>query len=976
MSKLQRTFFRSILMLLSSIALLALGIGPVAAAPGDVIVFAGPGTGQTGFAGDGSQVGPGTLFDHPFGVAVYGQSLYIADVGNNRIRKVDTSGIITTVVGDGTAGVNNGPLASGQVNLPLGVTVNAQGTLLYIADSSNNLLRKVDLVAGTIETETSIPSLILNGPWGVVVDSEGDVYIGSMGGNGIFKYDPIAETILPVYQMANPSGITIDQQGNVYSAGHAASQIYKIESVSPQWSIIAATAGANGSIVPPGVTTVTQGNDQAYTITPDVGYHIADVLVDGGSIGAVNTHVFNNLQADHTISASFATVGAAFYQPVDFSSFHNGEIQSELVNGGAYPLGSQVLGGIPFNIPTSGNNYWGAFNATGPNPRQIDIPVNRFGVSEVHTLINTFWGQAGLPSLASLEFFGSGGAHHVLNLIGNEDIRDQNNASYTNIINNTTTTEVFINGPGRLDKQFITLPAAFHNQVLTTIRVIDNGADGSQRLIVLGVSVGIANDVVVSMPAVTATYNQVLTIPVSISDASGLVAAELTVEYDTALLTLVGANSTGTLTDGWSIETNTVPGAGTLEQLVMAIATDQSSATGAQTLINLDFTVNDVRSPASSSLTLSGALLNDGNPPNVTLNGLVTLVGNDATIVFSSGGSPIPRESISVVVSDADADLTSGPGNDNVSVTITNLGNGDVINATLPEDGALAGTFSLVVPTEFGLAAVVDATIQAQAGDDIDFNYVDQLDANGNGPIPRTIVANAIGGTDGTIVSTIVSQPGDLVYIRVTDADLNTDDLLQESVVVTALSSTTESAGILSGDLLIEDLVGQVEMAPELSNFLSAWQVGQEGLHIVFAGAQEVSGPGELLRVYPGVGPDKAQLTRAHFNDGRIVGRVEAHATSVAVATTFALHANYPNPFNPETTIAFDLPQAGSVELQVFDLLGQTVRTLVAQELSAGTHQMLWRGVDDRGQQVSSGVYFYRLKAGGYTQMRRMLLLK
>jgi hypothetical protein len=124
------------------------------------------------------------------------------------------------------------------------------------------------------------------------------------------------------------------------------------------------------------------------------------------------------------------------------------------------------------------------------------------------------------------------------------------------------------------------------------------------------------------------------------------------------------------------------------------------------------------------------------------------------------------------------------------------------------------------------------------------------------------------------------------------------------------------------------------------------------------------------------VGPDKAQLTRAHFNDGRIVGRVEAHATPVAVATTFALHANYPNPFNPETTIAFDLPQAGSVELQVFDLLGQTVRTLVAQELSAGTHQMLWRGVDDRGQQVSSGVYFYRLKAGGYTQMRRMLLLK
>ena len=930
---------------------------------------------------------------------------------------------------------------------------------------------------------------------------------------------------------------------------------------------IDATTGSNGSISLPGQTAVNGGDDQTYAITPDVGYYTDDVLVDGNSVGPVGSYTFTNVQTNHTISASFATVGASFYQAVDFSSFHNERMQSDpgLIGAATFPEGSQVLGGIPFDIPTGGNNYWNAEYATGANPRQIDIPVNRFGVSEVHTLINTFWGQAGLPSLAKLEFIGSGGAFYALDLIGNDHIRDHFNGGFINTINGTTTTEVFNNGLGsRLDKQFITLPAAFHNEVLTTIRVIDNGANLTQRIFAAGISVGIANDVVVSVPTVTATYNQALTIPVSISDASSLVAAEVTVEYDTDLLTLVtpapgGVTSTGTLTDGWSVQYNTEAGAGTLEKVKIAVATDVNGVTGPATLVNLNFTVNNVRLPDFSALSLSDVLLNDGNPPNVTVDGLVTLVGTDATIVFSSGGSPIPRESITVVVTDADADLTSGPGNDNVSVTITNLGNGDVVNATLPEDGALAGTFSLVVPTEFGLAVVVDAIIQAKAGDDIDFTYVDELDANGNGPIPRTIVANAIGGTDGTIVSTIVTQPGDLVYIRVTDADLNTNDLLQESVVVTALSSTTESennivltedgidsdiffgsvatttgaipgpnndgpfhtqkgdvltityddvvtllgdqlnrvdddevvdpfgdadgngqtqafdaakvllhslspfltgldslsanldtlafdpvfgkitpfdaslvlqkrvgkisifpiqedeadnhpqpqtnnsvpkalpdlrllslqsngdylsvwaderAGILSGDLLIEDLVGQVEMAPELSNFLSASQVGQEGLHIVFAGAQEVSGPGELMRIYPGVGPDKAQLTRAHFNDGRIVGRVEALAAPVAVATTFALHANYPNPFNPETTIAFDLPQAGRVELQVFDLLGQTVRTLLAQELSAGGHQVVWNGLDASGARVSSGVYFYRLQAGSQVQMRRMLLLK
>jgi hypothetical protein len=185
-----------------------------------------------------------------------------------------------------------------------------------------------------------------------------------------------------------------------------------------------------------------------------------------------------------------------------------------------------------------------------------------------------------------------------------------------------------------------------------------------------------------------------------------------------------------------------------------------------------------------------------------------------------------------------------------------------------------------------------------------------------------------------------------------------------------------ERAGILSGDLLIEDLVGQVEMAPELSNFLSAWQVGQEGLHIVFAGAQEVSGPGELLRVYPGVGPDKVQLTRASFNDGRIAAQATARTSGYAAPETFVLHANMPNPFNPETTIRFELPHGSVVKLEVFDVLGQRVRTLVAQELSAGMHQVVWNGRNESGAPVGNGLYLYRLEAGDFAQMRRMMLLK
>ena len=70
------------------------------------------------------------------------------------------------------------------------------------------------------------------------------------------------------------------------------------------------------------------------------------------------------------------------------------------------------------------------------------------------------------------------------------------------------------------------------------------------------------------------------------------------------------------------------------------------------------------------------------------------------------------------------------------------------------------------------------------------------------------------------------------------------------------------------------------------------------------------------------------------------------------------------------------LAQPAEVRLEIFDALGQKVKTLVAQSLPAGAHQVRWRGGDAYGRQVSSGVYFYRLQADGYTRMNRILLLK
>jgi hypothetical protein len=85
----------------------------------------------------------------------------------------------------------------------------------------------------------------------------------------------------------------------------------------------------------------------------------------------------------------------------------------------------------------------------------------------------------------------------------------------------------------------------------------------------------------------------------------------------------------------------------------------------------------------------------------------------------------------------------------------------------------------------------------------------------------------------------------------------------------------------------------------------------------------------------------------------------------------FSLFQNYPNPFNPSTNISFSLSRQSFVSLKVFDLIGREVTTLVAQEISTGFHVLQWNASN-----LASGVYFYRLHAGTFTETKKLVLLK
>jgi hypothetical protein len=125
------------------------------------------------------------------------------------------------------------------------------------------------------------------------------------------------------------------------------------------------------------------------------------------------------------------------------------------------------------------------------------------------------------------------------------------------------------------------------------------------------------------------------------------------------------------------------------------------------------------------------------------------------------------------------------------------------------------------------------------------------------------------------------------------------------------------------------------------------------------------------------------KLTATDFsgNEGGPSLELPINITSVreeegAVPKEFALFQNYPNPFNPYTQIKFSVANRTKAELSVYNILGQRVKTLLDEEMEAGNYVATWNGRDEKGYDVSSGIYFYKLNTKEFTQTKKMLLVR
>ncbi len=233
------------------------GITVARAPPGSLVaIYTVAGTGIWGFAGDNGPAWQAQI-SNPNGIALNADgALYIADGGNNRIRKVDANGVITTVAGNGdyTYSGDNGPALQAGIGYAVGVTVGPEGSL-YITDFDNNRIRKVDpsgiitTVAGNGNndfTGDNGPALAasLNMPIAVAIDQDGSLYIADYGNNRIRKVDPngIITTVAgsdnialgdngPAIQASlnSPVGIALGPDGSLYIADASDARIRKVD---------------------------------------------------------------------------------------------------------------------------------------------------------------------------------------------------------------------------------------------------------------------------------------------------------------------------------------------------------------------------------------------------------------------------------------------------------------------------------------------------------------------------------------------------------------------------------------------------------------------------------------------------------------------------------------------------------------------------------------------------------------------------
>jgi hypothetical protein len=335
-----------------------------------------------------------------------------------------------------------------------------------------------------------------------------------------------------------------------------------------------------------------------------------------------------------------------------------------------------------------------------------------------------------------------------------------------------------------------------------------------------------------------------------------------------------------------------------------------------------------------------------------------------------------------------------------LSITVNPPVSEPALTATTPTDASLSYGESVA----FGVA-FTDRTGAAASGQTISWTIVN------NGSESVFVLGQEIGAGSTVSVNLATDSNGSSGGVISSEGDRTAGTT---SISVTAATSADNSEGV-SRDLSVTfSATWDVPVAAELSSFAAdvtltnevilrwgvvsqsnnlGWEIYRSLDNIHFEQVGDLvpgDGTTDVFKVYtfedadlPAVQVLYYYLRQIDLDGSTTRSRVlevqvaATAASSPALPWTNALHQNFPNPFNPETTIAFDLSEEAVVNLTIYDMAGQVVRELAAGKvMAAGHYKSLWDGRDNSGNRVGSGLYFYRLGADDFTSVKKMILLK
>jgi len=245
------------------------------------------------------------------------------------------------------------------------------------------------------------------------------------------------------------------------------------------------------------------------------------------------------------------------------------------------------------------------------------------------------------------------------------------------------------------------------------------------------------------------------------------------------------------------------------------------------------------------------------------------------------------------------------------------------------------------------------------AGDDVEFKWAYEKDGSVSSGSDCAwideIVFPAAGGGDAPILSLSTEE--------IDFGDVNLNETVTEQLTIFNLG-TEELSGTITAP---------AGFTSELSNY-SVEAGGDIVVDIDFTPTEVMDYSGDL--VITSNDPNQAEVTVALSGAG-----VGTGSGTELLPTVTELTGNYPNPFNPSTNIKFSLKADSKVQLHIYNIKGQKVKTLINEDMEAGYHTVVWNGRDDNGKSVSSGVYFSNFGAAGqggndYTSVKKMILLK